>query len=180
MRAELPSGKVPTTLVLLPDLAVDALDPVVRPDPAPVLRREFRVGKRLGELVTPRPCGRSAEHRHAEFDFPGARDEPFRVVVAAVGLPPCRPFIALGPDKLGRLLFGQRVEDPSSIDAMFADLARASFVDDLLFSRQKSYDGAWAVFRYAVVNLRKKLCVTVWFDMGEANMRQRREEVRWQ
>ena len=33
------------------DLAVDALDPVVRPDPAPVLRRVFRVGRRLGEPV---------------------------------------------------------------------------------------------------------------------------------
>lgn len=28
----------------------------------------------------------------------------------AVGLPPRRPFIALGPDKLGRLLVEQRVE----------------------------------------------------------------------
>ena len=43
---------------------------------------------------------------------------------------------------------------------MFADTARAPFVVDLLFSRWKSYDGARAVFRYAVVNLRKKLCVT--------------------
>lgn len=32
-----------------PDLAVDAPDPVVRPDPASVRRREFRVGKRLDE-----------------------------------------------------------------------------------------------------------------------------------
>lgn len=30
-----------------PDIAVDVLDPVVRPDLAPVLRREFLVGKRL-------------------------------------------------------------------------------------------------------------------------------------
>lgn len=37
-----------------PDLAVDALDPVVRPDPAPVLRREFRVGQRLGKTVAHR------------------------------------------------------------------------------------------------------------------------------
>ena len=29
-----------------------------------------------------------------------------------------------------------------------------------MFSRWKSYDGARAVFRYAVVDLRKKLCVT--------------------
>lgn len=43
---------------------------------------------------------------------------------------------------------------------MFADAARAPFVDDLLFSRPKSYDGARAVFRHAVVNLRKELCVT--------------------
>ena len=38
-----------------PDLAVDALDPVVRPDPEPVLSREFRVGQRLGEPVAHRP-----------------------------------------------------------------------------------------------------------------------------
>ena len=38
-----------------PDLAVEALDPVVRPDPAPVLRREFLVGKRFGEPVAHRP-----------------------------------------------------------------------------------------------------------------------------
>ena len=59
-----------------PVLAVDALDPVVRPDPAPVLRREFRVGQRPGVLFA------------------------------------CRPLVAFGPDKLGRLLFGQRVERP--------------------------------------------------------------------
>ena len=46
-----------------PDLAVDALDPVVRPDPAPVLRREFRVGQRLGEPVAHRPRGRPEPHR---------------------------------------------------------------------------------------------------------------------
>ena len=50
--------------------------------------------------------------------------------------------------------------DSSSTDMMSADTARAPFVNDLLFSRWKSYDGARAVFRYAVVNLRKKLCVT--------------------
>ena len=98
MRAELPFGKVPTTLVLLPDLAVDALDPVVRPDPAPVLRREFRVGKRLGEPAAHRLRGRPAELRHADFDFSDARDEPPRVVAAAVG-----------PEELGRLLVEQRV-----------------------------------------------------------------------
>mgnify|MGYP006959748006 CR=1 FL=1 len=38
-----------------PDLEIDAHDPVVRPDPAPVLRRKFRVGKRLGEPVALRP-----------------------------------------------------------------------------------------------------------------------------
>lgn len=95
-----------------PDLAVKALDPVVRPDPAPVLRREFRVGKRLGEPVAHRPCGRPAELRHAELDLLGPGDEISRVVAAAVGLPARRPLIALGPDKLGRLLFGQRVERP--------------------------------------------------------------------
>lgn len=53
-----------------PDLAIDALDPVVRPDPAPVLRREFRVGKRLGEPVAHRLRGRSEELWHAEIDSP--------------------------------------------------------------------------------------------------------------
>lgn len=46
-----------------PDLAVDALDPVVRPGPAPVLRLEFRVGKRLGEPAAHRPRGRPGPHR---------------------------------------------------------------------------------------------------------------------
>ena len=94
------------------DLAVDAFDPVVRPDPAPVLRREFRVGQRLGEPVAHRPRGRPAEPRHAEHDFPDARDEPSRVAATAVGLPARRPLVALGPDKLGRLLLEQRVERP--------------------------------------------------------------------
>lgn len=48
----------------------------------------------------------------------------------------------------------------SSTDTIFADTARAPFVGDLLFSRWKSYDGARTVSRYAVVNLRKKICVT--------------------
>lgn len=86
------------------DLAVDALDPVVRPDPAPVHRWEFRVGQRLGEHVAYRPRGRSAELRHAEIDFPGARDEFSRVAAAVVGIPACCPLVALGPDELGRLL----------------------------------------------------------------------------
>lgn len=38
-----------------PDLAFDALDSVVRPDPALALGREFRVGKRLGEPFVHRP-----------------------------------------------------------------------------------------------------------------------------
>ena len=49
----------------------------------------------------------------------------------------------------------------SSTDTIFADTARAPFVNDLLFNRWKSYDGARAVFRHAVVNLRKKICVTL-------------------
>lgn len=63
MRAEFPSGKVPTTLVPPPGLAVDTLDFVIRPDPAPVLEREFRAGQRLGEPVVHRPRGRSEPHR---------------------------------------------------------------------------------------------------------------------
>lgn len=51
-----------------PDLAVNALDSVVRPDLVLVLRQEFRVGKRLGESVAHRPRGRPAELRHAEID----------------------------------------------------------------------------------------------------------------
>lgn len=73
------------------------LDPVVRPDLAPVLRREFRVGQRLGEPVARRPHGRSEELRRAEINYPGARDDPSRVLAAVVGLPARRPFIALGP-----------------------------------------------------------------------------------
>ena len=46
-----------------PDLAVDALDPVVRPDLAPVLGRELRLGQRLGEPVARRPRGRPEPHR---------------------------------------------------------------------------------------------------------------------
>lgn len=80
-----------------PDLAIDALDPVVRPDPAPVIGREFRVGQRLGEPVAHRPRGRSEGLRHAEINYPGARDDPSRVLAAVVGLPARRPFIALGP-----------------------------------------------------------------------------------
>ena len=86
-----------------PDLAIDALDPVVRPDPAPVSGREFRVGQRLGEPVAHRPRGRPAELLHAELDFPDARDEPSRVVAAAVVLPARRPLVAFGSDKPGRL-----------------------------------------------------------------------------
>lgn len=47
-----------------------------------------------------------------------------------------------------------------STDAVFANMDRVPFVNDLLFSRWKSYDGARTVSRYAVVNLRKKICVT--------------------
>ena len=93
-----------------PDLAVDALDSVVPTGPAPVLRQEFRTGQRLGEPVAQRPRGRPAELRHAELDFPDAHDGPSRVVADVVGIPARCPFIALGPDKLGRLLVERRVE----------------------------------------------------------------------
>lgn len=93
-----------------PDLAVDAPDPVVRPDPASVLGRDFRVGQRLGEPVAYRPRGRSAELRHAEIDFPDARDEFSRVAAAVLGIPACCPLVALGPDELGRLLVEPCVE----------------------------------------------------------------------
>ena len=95
-----------------PDLALDSLDPVVRPDLVTVLRREFRVGKRLGEPVAHRPRGRFEDLRHAETDFPGARDEPSRVLAAVVGIPACCPLVALGSDGLGRLLVERRVGRP--------------------------------------------------------------------
>lgn len=56
-----------------PDLAVDALDPVVLPDPAPALRREFRVGKRLGEPVAHRPRG---GHRRPPGELGDVLDPP--------------------------------------------------------------------------------------------------------
>lgn len=92
------------------DFAIDVLDPVVRPDSAPVLRRDFRVGKRLGEPVAQHPRVRPAELRRAEIDFPGPGDEPSRVVAAVVGILARCPLVALGPDELGRLLIEQRVE----------------------------------------------------------------------
>lgn len=80
-----------------PDLAVYALDPVVHSDLAPVLGRELRVGQCLDEPVAHRPRGRSEGLRYAEINYPGARDDPSRVLAAVVGLPARRPFIALGP-----------------------------------------------------------------------------------
>lgn len=112
-----------------PDLAVDALDPVARPDLAPVLRREFRVGKRLGEPVA------------------------------------YRPLVALCPDELGRHLVELCVERPLVDRYDFAGTVRGPFVGDLLFGCWKSYDRARAVFHYAVVNLRKKFCVTAVFQI---------------
>lgn len=93
-----------------PDLAVDALGPVVRPDPAPVLGREFRVGQRLGDPVVHLPRDRPAELRRTEIDFPGPGDEPSREVAAVVGILARCPLVALGLDELGRLLVEQRVK----------------------------------------------------------------------
>ena len=93
-----------------PDLAVVALGSVARPDPAPVLRREFRVGQRFGKTVAHRPRGRPAEFLHAEINYPGACDESSRVAAAVVGIPACCPLVALGPDELGRHLVERRVE----------------------------------------------------------------------
>lgn len=144
-----------------PDFAVDALDPVARPDPAPVRGREFRVGQRLGEQVAHRPRGRSAELRHTEINFPGVCDESSRVMAAAVGLPARRPLVARSAlTSSDASSSSSASSNPSSTDAMFADAARAPIVGVLLLSRLKSYDGAWVVFRYAVFNLRKQLCVT--------------------
>lgn len=104
-----------------PDLAVVALGPVVRPDPAPVLRREFRVGQRFGKTVAHRPRGRPAELRRAEINFPGACDESSRVAAAVVGIPACCPLVALALDELGSITSS----GPSSADTMFEDAARA-------------------------------------------------------
>lgn len=93
-----------------PDLAVDAFDSVVRPDPAPVLGREFCAGQRFGEPVAHRPRDRPAGLRCAEIDFPDALDEPSRVVAAVVGVLARCPLVAFGPDKLGRLLVERCVE----------------------------------------------------------------------
>lgn len=97
-------------------------------------------------------------------------------MAAAVGLPARRSLVALGPDELdatsssgglsvSSMVFPTRFfmslrSDSSPVGTMFADASRAPFVNDLLFSRWNPYEGARAVFRYAVVNLRKKLCVT--------------------
>lgn len=61
---------------------------------------------------------------------------------------------------LTRFLMSLR-SDSSSTNTMFTDTARALFVNDSLFSREKSFGGARAVIRRVVVNLRKRLCVTL-------------------
>lgn len=79
-----------------PNLAVDTLDPVVRPDPAPVLGREFRAGRSLGGPVAHRPRGRPEPHRlqlvRRLSGRPAARLAPFlrvdRLRRARHGLPP--------------------------------------------------------------------------------------------
>lgn len=57
-----------------------------------------------------RPRGRPAGLRHAEIDFPGACDEFSRVADAVTAIPDRHPLVALGPDKLERLLVEQRVK----------------------------------------------------------------------
>lgn len=54
--------------------------------------------------------GRLAELRYADLDFPGARDEPPRVVDDALGLLARRSLVAPGPDEFRRLFVEQRVE----------------------------------------------------------------------
>lgn len=116
---------------LPPVLAVDTLDPVVRPDPAPVFGREFRVGQRLGEPAAHRPRGRPAELRRAEIDFPSPGDEPSRVLAAAVGLLAHRPLVARSALTSSDVSSSSSASSgPSSTVAMFADAARASFVND--------------------------------------------------
>lgn len=51
----------------------------------------------------------SAFKTYAGLDLAGPGDELSDVVAAALGLPPRRPLVALGPDELGRLLVDQRV-----------------------------------------------------------------------
>lgn len=109
------------------------------------------------------------------LDLPGPGDELSGVVAAAVGLPAAAPLVApvpTSPDAsssssalsvsstvfLTRFFMSLR-SDSSSTDTMFADTA--PLANDLLFCRKQSYDGTRAVFRYAIVNLRKKSCVTI-------------------
>ena len=111
-----------------PDLAVDALDSVVRPDLAPVLRREFRVGKRLGEPVA------------------------------------YRPLVSFCPDELGRHLVELCVERPLVDRYDVRSYGPRPISRRFVVWPLESYDGARAVFRCAVVNLRKKFCVTAVFQ----------------
>lgn len=52
----------------------------------------------------------SAFKTNAVLDIPGPGDELSGLVAATVGLPARRPLVALGRDRLGRLLVEQRVE----------------------------------------------------------------------
>lgn len=54
--------------------------------------------------------GRAKEFQHAGLDLPGPGDVFPGVVVAAVGLPACRPLVTPGPDEPGRFLVEQRIE----------------------------------------------------------------------
>lgn len=60
---------------------------------------------------------------------------------------------------LTRFLMSPR-SDSSSTDTMLSDTARVPFACGWLLGRLKSYAGTPAVLRYAVVNLRRILCVT--------------------
>lgn len=73
---------------------------------------------------------------HAEIDFPGARDEPSRVLAAVVGLPARRPLVARSAlTSSGASSSSSASSDPSLTDMMFADTARGPFAVDLLYSR---------------------------------------------
>lgn len=101
-------------------------------------RQSNRPGKTYGEGRAPGPRGAALLLKLLNFScsrclFPSEHSDHFLVHINT------RFYMSLH-------------SDTSSTDTMFADTARAPFVGDLLFSRWKSYDGARAVFRYALVN----------------------------
>lgn len=97
MKAELPSGRVPMTLVLL------LISRLMLSIPSFVLiRRQRSGGNSVWASVSGNPSRTVLAAAPRSFGtlcstFPGARDEPPRVVAAAVGLPPSPPSCSARP-----------------------------------------------------------------------------------